>query len=124
RHVWHGETDVIEGGAACWSGWFLFAQEDERVGKLDDVDAAELHCSAADRVDPELPVGFDARDVQVIVPNADLRVGVTQELSESRRCSAEQQHCQSENSGPHYLMNGFHPFLEYSGRLKPIASIS
>ena len=85
RHVWHCEADVIEGGAAGRAGRLLHAQEDERVGKLDYIDAAELHCFAAERVGPELLMGFDAGDVEVIVADADRCVRMTHELCESRR---------------------------------------
>ena len=85
RNVRHREADVIEGGAAGGAGRLLHAQEDERVGKLNDIDAAELHCSAAEHVGPKLLMGCDARDVEVIVADADRCVRVTHELCERRR---------------------------------------
>ena len=42
RHVGHCEADVIEGGAAGGPGWLPHAQEDERVGKFNDIDFADF----------------------------------------------------------------------------------
>jgi hypothetical protein len=79
---------VIEGGAAGRAGRLLHAKEDERVGKLNYIDVAELDCSAAERAGLKLLMGVDAGDVEVIVANADRRVRVTHQLRKGRRRDA------------------------------------
>src|SRR6185503_20887990 len=90
----------------------LQAQEDECVGKLHHVDASDLHCSAAERVDPELLVGFDTGDVEMIVADPHRRVGVTQELCESRRSRAEEQRRQNQNGNLHKSSSLKAPLVE------------
>ena len=76
---------MVERRAACRAGRLLRAKKDERVGKRHDVDAAELHGRPAERVDPELLLRVDARDVQVIVTDADRRVRMADELRKGNR---------------------------------------
>jgi hypothetical protein len=62
------KPDVIERAAFGGTAWHSRVQEDEDIGKLDDVERPSLDRRPAERIDPEFLVLIDAGRVEMMMP--------------------------------------------------------